>query len=121
MQEREGAEFRFMRDAEWPDLCATINTDALATIDAQAAAIKAQSDALAALQAEYDALLARATKAAEDARAVIANKDISAERTCEIIDASAAELLKNKAARDLDAALKVQADATAVVDRLRQL
>ena len=71
-----------------------------------------------ALQADYNALLARATKAAVDARAVIANKDISPERTCEIIDASAAELLKNKDERELAAALQVQAEATAVVNRL---
>lgn len=95
----------------------TINVDALKA--QHQAEIEIVKTAQESLKAEYDALLARATKAAVDARAVIANKDISSERTCEIIDASAADLLKDKKERDIEAADKAAAEAAAYAARLR--
>ena len=59
MQEREGEEFRFIPETVWPDLCETINADALATVDALRAerdASKGSADALA------NAILAAETK-----------------------------------------------------------
>ena len=110
MQEKEGDQFRFIPDSTWPELCETINTDALATIAAQMQVIADISATLAAVRAELAAYKAQGVQAAQ---AVLTANDKEA------ANAIALDVLKNKRERDIEAADKAAAEAIAHAARLR--
>ena len=82
-------------------------------------ALKVQADALAALQAEYDDFRARGTYAAQTARAIIANPNINDSDSLAQVDGIAAAMLKDKKAREIEAADKAAAEAAAYAAALR--
>ena len=117
MQTAEGEQFRFVADAAWPALCTTINTDALAAIETQRLQLSTSVDELAALKVEYAAFKAAATTVAENARAIIADTNVSDADSCAMVDAMAAQMLMSKRQRDRAAALVKLAEAQAEADK----
>lgn len=116
--------------ADLPASLAAVNEAALLRGDAKAAelvalqaehdaALKVQADVCAAVQAEYDDFRARGTYAAQTARQIIANPNISDADSLVQVDGIAAAMLADKKARDLAAADKAAAEAVAYAAALR--
>ena len=97
MQTAEGDQFRFVADAAWPALCATINADALATIDAQTQEVASLAAALAALKAT-------AAQAAQAVVAVVNDESISDAQTAAACKQIALQVLKPVRDREIEAA-----------------
>ena len=123
-----GGAARGIKSDDLLPIIATINNAAIARVDEQIdelVAIKADHDEaikllvneLAAIKAEYLDFRTRGAQAAEAARAVIANPNVSDAQTIATVDQIAAEMLKDKRQRDKDAALRKLAEVQAEVDR----
>lgn len=96
-----------------------VNEAALLSNDALKREIADRDAAHESLKADYADFKARGAQAAEAARAIIADTRINDAETCARVDAIAAAMLKDKKARDLEAAVKAAQAAVDLVDRLR--
>ena len=106
MQEKEGEEFRFIPETVWPDLCETINADALATVDAQAAQ-------LTTLRSELAAYKARGLQAAKAVNAILDNPGLTPKQKTVAINAVTTDIQANERVRQKAKAMARLAEAQA--------
>lgn len=117
---RAGEMPRAITDAQWPAVCAAINTAAMARVDALMIELGAKQSEYDNLKAELDALKETAILAAKSVVAVVDDQSVTPEQTaiaCREIAINSLAPVRRREIAEADAAIQKAIEARRLLDQ----